>query len=484
MSNTATIATELNIRVPAGHTIMADDQTLARKKTEQYVANLLAGLGVPGAINLSWEKQPPKVYQVEVAVNGAAARLRYTTTNSLGVSPEMFSIALCEDILRNRALFVSPALVRYATGKAHATLHRFDEKGRERIVQTLIAQGFGLHRLQHFAPDADIADNTLEAWAEACIGDLEAAQFIMHAPPGQIDPDENPLDFNRLIESADYFVDIAFKIKGIPFPKIKGLKRDDFEANEMAFQINDLLFPTRQIADIATENLQFVNFLTSNGAFFLNRGAVNFLLDSLESANPNLLALARTRFTTDFITSVLRNLAVENISIRPVVRILEILVGGGQDVYRQQTGMSEAPPLSETVHLIATDKRLEHLDLADWSELVRMNLKNAIINRALLHFEEPQALSCFYFENSLLEKITRFDTLSPAEQTSLRETLHRHIAEGYLTPAGKIRPVITSAAWRKKISDLIAFEFPDTPVFSLQECLPRIVARYDKLISV
>ncbi|HRI59388.1 MAG TPA: hypothetical protein PK228_06685, partial [Saprospiraceae bacterium] len=149
----------------------------------------------------------------------------------------------------------------------------------------------------------------------------------------------------------------------------------------------------------------------------------------------------------------------------------------------QQTGVSEAPPLSETIHLVATDKRPEQLDLTDWSELVRINLKNAIINRALPHFEEPQTLSCFYLENALFEKIVRFDALAPEEQEALKQTLHRQIADGYLTPAGKIRPIITSAAWRKKISDLIAFEFPDTPVFSLQECLPRIVARFDVMIS-
>lgn len=481
MSNTAAISTELNIRVPAGHTVMADNQTRVRKQTEQYVAALLGGLGVPGDVQVVWEKQPSKVYHVEAAINGIPARLRYTTANSLGVAPESFGFDLCEDILRNRALFVSPTLVRYATEKASPFFASFDEKGRERIVHTLLAQGFGLQRLQQFTPSA--ADNTPDAWAEACMGDLEAMQFIMYASPGQIDPDENPLDFNRLIESAGYFVDVAFKIKGIPFPKMKGVKRDDFAPDEIAFQINDLLFPTRQIVDIAIENRQFVNYLTANGAFFLNRGAVNFLLDSLEPDNPNLMALARTRFTTDFITAVLRNLAAENISIRPVVRILEILVGGGQDVYRQQAGMSEAPPLSETVHLIASDKRPEHLDLADWSELVRISLKNAIINRALLHFEEPQALSCFYLDYSLLEKIARFDSLTPAEQTGLRESLHRQIAEGYLTPANKIRPIITSAAWRKKISDLIAFEFPETPVFSLQECLPRIVAQFDRLIS-
>jgi len=315
------------------------------------------------------------------------------------------------------------------------------------------------------------------------MGDLEAVQFIMHAHPGQVDPDDNPHDFNRLIESADYFADAAFKIKGIPLPKMRSERREDFAPDEMAFQINDLLFPTRIIGDIAAENLRFVNFLTGNGALFLNRGSVNFLLDSLEPANPNLLALVRSRFTTDFITSVLRHLAGENISIRPLVRILEILFSGGQDAYRQQVGISEAPPLSEIVHLVASDKRPEHLELTDWAELVRINLKNAIINRALPHFEEPQAISCFYLENSLLEKIARFEALPPAEQTLLRQTLHRQIADGYLTPAGKIRPLITSAAWRKKISDLIAFEFPDTPVFSLQECLPRIVARFDKIIS-
>jgi flagellar biosynthesis component FlhA len=182
--------------------------------------------------------------------------------------------------------------------------------------------------------------------------------------------------------------------------------------------------------------------------------------------------------------AILRNLAAESISIRPLVRILEILVSGGQDTYRQDPSVSEAPPLSETVHLIDTDKRPEHLTIGEWSEFVRVNLKNAIINRALTHFENSQVLSCFYLENALLESVLRFDALTPSEQDALRKILHRQIAENYLTPAGKIRPLITSAAWRRKVSDLIAFEFPETPVFSLQECLPRIVAHFDKMIAV
>lgn len=484
MSKTVELSATVHILVPSGHTIMAESQAAAREKAGNYVSGLLTGLGIPGAPKVSWGKQPSGSKIVEVNINENPARLRYTTANSLGASPSEFAVALCEDILRNRLLFIGPAIIQYVSGLAHDSFRQLDEKGREYVVRTIVGQGFSLQRILRFVPPGDSADRTPQAWAEACIGDLEAAQFVLYGHPGQIDPDDDPHDFNRLIESAAYFTDVAFKIKGIPFPKIRGEKRSDFAPDEMSLQINDLLFPVHIIGDIGTENLRFVNFLTANGALFLNRGSVNFLLDSLETANPNLLALVRSRFTTDFITAVLRKLAAENISVRPLVRILEILVSGGQDVYRQQTGISEAPPLSETVHLVATDKRPEQLDMADWPEFVRLNLKNAIINRALPHFDEPQTISCFYLENALFEKITRFEALPSEEQETLLQSLHRQIAADYLTPAGKIRPLITSAAWRKKISDLIAFEFPDTPVFSLQECLPRIVARYDKMISV
>ena len=482
MSKTVEIQSVLKIAVPSGHTVMAENQAAQRERVKQYVADLLTGLGMPTSTNIIWEKQAPGTRVVEVSINETPARLRHTTAHSLGVKPADYVQALCEDILRNRSLFITEAVVAHASGKADAAFQRFPEKDRTNAFQLLFAQGFGLHRLAAFAPPTG-TEHTPEAWAEACIGDLEATRFVMYAHPGQIDPDDNPHDFNRLIEGADYFVDVAFKIKGVPFPKMRSEKRDDFAPEEMAFQINDLRFPTHIIGDSTVENLRFVNLLTSNGVFFLNRGSVDFLLDSLESANPNLLALARSRFSTDFIAAVLRRLVAGNISIRPLVRILEILVSGGQDLYRQHPGVSEAPPLSETIHLVADDKQPDQLDLADWSELVRINLKNAIINRALPHFEEQQSISCFYFENAFFEKIARFDMLAPDEQKTIRQTLHRQIAEGYLTPAGKIRPVITPAAWRKKISDLIAFEFPDTPVFSLQECLPRIVARFDKMIS-
>ncbi|GAB4491380.1 MAG: hypothetical protein OHK0019_11490 [Saprospiraceae bacterium] len=462
---------------------MAENQAATREKVGKYIVELMAGLGVPGTPAVQWEKQVSDLATVEVSVNSQTARLRYTTTRSFDTPPAEFAVALCEDILRNRALFVTPALVSYATEQAHETFRNFDEKSRLQIVRTLFEQGFGLQRLSEFQPSPDATPKSPEAWAETCIGHLEAPQFVMYAHPNQIDPDDNPHDFNRLIEGADYFVDAAFKIKGIPFPKIKGEKRSDFASNEVSFRINDLLFPPRTMGEVTSENLQFVNFLTRYGSLVLNRGVVDFLLDSLESANPNLLALVRSRFSTDFITGVLRNLAVENISIRPLVRILEILVSGGQDLYRQHIGVSEAPPLSEIVHLVADDKNPAALNLTDWSELVRINLKNAIINKAILYFEDAQTLRCFYFENSLLEKIACFETLSTTEQASLRESVHKQIAENYLTPAGKIRPVITSAAWRKKIGDLISFEFPDTPVFSLQECLPRIIVQFDKMMS-
>ncbi|MBV6440432.1 MAG: hypothetical protein DYG98_27630 [Haliscomenobacteraceae bacterium CHB4] len=484
MSKTVELSATVNIRVPSGHTVMAESQAAVRERVGNYISGLLAGLGMPGTPKISWSKQPSGSQTVEVSINGNPARLRYTTANSPGMPPAEFSVLLCEDILRNRLLFIGPEVVRYISGQADEPYRQWDEKGRDSVARTLIAQGFGLQRLRQFVPPADAAINTPQDWAETCIGDIEATQFVMHAHPSQIDPDDDPHDFNRLIESAAYFVDVAFKIKGIPFPQMRGEKRSDFAPNEMALQVNDLIFPAYPIGDIASENLRFVNFLTANGALFLNRGSVNFLLDSLEPANPNLLALVRSRFTTDFITAVLRKLAAENISVRPLVRILEILVSGGQDVYRQQPNVSEAPPLSETVHLVATDKRPDQLDMADWPEFVRLNLKNAIINRALPHFDEPQTISCFYLENALFEKITRFEALASKEQETLLQSLHRQIAADYLTPAGKIRPLITSAAWRKKISDLIAFEFPETPVFSLQECLPRIVARYDKMISI
>lgn len=483
MAKTVEIINTINIGAPSGHTIWAESQAATREKAGKYIVELLAGLGVPGTPAVHWEKQPTGSTTVGVTINDKPARLRHTTTNSLGIAPAEFLVALCEDILRNRVLFVTPALVSYATEQAHETFRNFDEKSRVQIVRTLFEQGFGLQRLREFQPSPDATLKSPEAWAETCIGHLEAPQFVMYAHPGQIDPDDNPHDFNRLIEGADYFVDAAFKIKGIPFPKIKAEKRSDFASNEVAFRINDLLFPTRTMGEVTAENLQFVNFLTRYGALVLNRGVVDFLLDSVESVNPNLLALVRSRFSTDFITTILRNLAAENISIRPLVRILEILVGGGQDVYRQDIGVSEAPPLSEIVHLVAGDKNPEALDMTDWSELVRVNLKNAIINKAILHFEDTQTLRCYYFDNSLLEKITRFEALSTTEQASLRDTIHAQVAENYLTPAGKIRPVITSAAWRKKISDLISFEFPDTPVFSLQECLPRIIVQFDKMIS-
>lgn len=483
MSDTAATPIVVDIHAPSGHTIMAGSQTAVREGVKNYLTGMLSGLGIPVAPELHWQTRPPGDNSVGAVINGQAARLRHSTTHSQGAKPADFALALCEDLLRNRHLLINDELVARATRLAPPSFGQFVEKDRFRILQCLFEQGFGLDRLADFVPEEGASPQTPEAWVETCIAPLQATQFLMYAHASQIDPDGDPYDFNRLVEGADYFVDVAFKIKGVPFPKMRCVKRADFAPDELAFQLNDLIFPVRRMADVNTENLRFVNFLTSNGALFLNRGSVGMLLDSLEAANPNLLALARSRFSVDFITTILRHLVAENISIRPLVRILEILVSGGQDLYRQQTGISEAPPLSEIVHLVADEKQPAQLDLADWSELVRINLKNAIINRALPHFEAPNTLSCFYLDNALQEKIARFDTFDADRQQAIRQTLHRHIAENALTPAGKIRPLISAAAARRRLTSLIAFEFPEIPVFSLQECLPRIVARYDVMIA-
>lgn len=483
MSNTAETSVVVDIYAPSGHTIMAQSQAAVRESVKHYLAGMVTGLGIPAVPELRWQTRPPGDNTIGASVQGNTARLRYSTTESHGAKPADVAVALCEDLLRNRHLLIDDALVAYATRIGPPSFGQFAEKERAQVLQRLFEQGFGLQRLALFAPEGDAPHHTPEAWAETCIGALQATQFLMYAHASQIDPDGDPYDFNRLVEGADYFVDVAFKIKGVPFPKMHCVKRADFAPDELAFQLNDLIFPLRRMADVNTENLRFVNFLTSNGTLFLNRGSVGMLLDSLEAANPNLLALVRSRFSVDFIAAVLRHLVAENISIRPLVRILEIMVSGGQDLYRQQAGVSEAPPLSEVVHLVADEKLPAQLSLGDWSELVRINLKNAIINRALPHFEAPNSLSCFYIDNTLLEQIARFDRLDAGHQQAIRQTLHRRIAENAVTPAGKIRPVISPAAWRRKIAGLIACEFPDTPVFSLQECLPRIVARFDVLIA-
>jgi hypothetical protein len=488
MSKTANISPELNIKAPAGHPVMAENQAAIRERVEQYVADLRTGLGIAEKMKVRWEKQSPGHDTVEASVNGLPARLRYTTSTNLGLSPALFALAFCEDVLRNRALFITPEIMRNAASTAHSSFQKLEEKQQLRVAQILFAQGFGLQRLADYKPPANDEDKTPEVWAETCIGELEATSLTVIAHPSQIDPDENPLDFNRLIEGVDYFLDAGFKIKGVPFPKSRGEKRSDFAPDDLAFRINDLLFPIRKIEDVLTENQKFVSFLAANGAFFLNRGAVNFLLESLESANPNLLVLLRSRFDTDRITAILRNLAAEGISVRPLVRIFEIFISGGEDFFQQEPDKLVAPPLSETVHLTADEVAIKNgklaLSDADWSELVRINLKNATINRALPYFDEPFVLSSIVFEPPVLRKIARLESLPKGEQAELLWRIHRQIGENYLSPVGKIRAVVTSAAFRKKVSELIAFEFPEIPVFSFQECLPRIISRPDVAISL
>jgi hypothetical protein len=441
---------------------------------ERYWDAFARGLGLPGPYRVAWTLSDKREEEVSMRINGKNARLRYEATHP---PPDVFfrtlSGSLCEGLLFNRALFVTPELARFAKARANEAYKKFNLREQQIVLSTLFGRGFGLQWIEKEGVVS--SDDTAESWAESCMADLEAARFCMIAHPGQIEPDEDPNDFNRLIEGAAHLIEVAFTTKGLPIPKLRTIADKNMLPDEVVFQINDLLFPAMPLLDINSQFFNFGKFLADHGHLFINRGATDYLLDALEPSNPNLLALIRALFKTDLVTGILRRLAAEGFSIRPLVRILEIMMGG-REFFRQPPGKIVAPPLSESVFFLPEGAASSGQDVLLWAELVRMNLKNAVINRALPHFDTPFTMNCFSLETAFLERLYRAEGLPEDERTALLQHLHRQIAQNRETETGKIRPVLTLAAYRPFVREWIAREFPDTPVFSTQECLPRVVA--------
>jgi type III secretion protein V len=205
--------------------------------------------------------------------------------------------------------------------------------------------------------------------------------------------------------------------------------------------------------------------LRENGACFVHREAVEQMLGLLKDAFPALIDVARTRFSVEQITRVLRILGSEDISIRNLRSILESLAHFDFIVTDQNSLIvfDERFPVNEPPGEAGVN------DPVRLASQARCGLKRYISNK---YTAGRSALDAYLLDREIEAMI-----MKPAAERE--EETERFLAalraEREMTPSGVSSPVIlTSIETRSAAREIIAGEHPRLPVVAYQELTPDL----------
>jgi hypothetical protein len=471
-----TIFIPIEILIPASIQVLEPNiAALTISQAEPYVKQLFEGLNIPAKAKISVEvNSEPTDDWFALRIANQRARVRfYQGLSEQFLQTLPIGAGICEEIGRNRSLLATPEVLEYTATLAPGYFRQFSIDDQQKVVSTLFHLGFGLERLKKFPELVDDAPEPL-MFLETCIGDLEVTSATMYAHSSEIEDDDDPNDFNRLVEALQLATNEIFKQTGVPVPRIKTSIKPELSPGEFYFRFNDFYLPKRTIHGVQEQFLYLLAQLKDFGQLFINRGSVQFLLESLETTNPNLLAVFRAKFPTETLVQVLRQLAQERISIRAIVRMLEIMVGG-DDTYVVPVQKWFPTPISENILFLGEAKAWSNLSTSDWADFVRMYYKSGLRNLAINFAHQTEVNLVRGVAGVNLHDYCQRLAISEGEtRTDLLQKLHQELAYMVLDSIQRNERwfcINALASYRSQLQEAIRYEFPEIAVFSNQELL-------------
>lgn len=471
-----TISIPIEIQVPASIQVLEPNiGALIQKQVEPYMALLLEGLGIPAKAKISVHPKSDATdtwFGLRIAKQHARVRF-YQGLPEQFLKTLPIGAYICEEIGRNRNLLATPDVVGFAASLLPAYYQKYTHEEQSKIVSTLFDLGFGLGRLSGQPDFVEEMPNPIQ-FVENCVGDLEATSATMYAHSSEIEDDDNPNDFNRLVEALQLATNEIFKQTGLPVPQIKAEINPALNPGEFYFRFNDFYLPLRAIQGVQEQFIYLIAQLKDFGPLFINRGSVQFLLESLETGSPNLLAVFRAKFPTETLVQVMRQLAQERISIRAVVRIMEILVGG-DDTYVVPQNKWFPTPISENILFLGEDKAWANLGASDWADFVRMYYKPGLRNLAINFSHQTDAnLVRGVAAVNIYDFCQQLASAEGEVRADLLRKLHEELAGMVLDSIERNERwfcINALASYRSQLQEAIRYEFPEIAVFSNQELL-------------
>ncbi len=256
-----------------------------------------------------------------------------------------------------------------------------------------------------------------------------------------------------LIEDNKVLVDAkaddltVFKMEGTPALNPHTQRLACWVDAEKKEQLKDAGYSTWDAAEYIGLHLSSV--LLQHAYRFFGIQETQDLLDQLAVHLPALVEQARQALNLPVLTSILKSLLEEHVSIANLREILECLV--------QRSTLTQ--------------------DVYELTELVRVHLRDAI---SYQYSRADGTLVAYLLDNSLdssLQKaiqVGRYNTyldLEPEQSQALLEAIHRELGS---LPTGASQPVIVaSAPIRWSLRQLIRTQFPCVPVLAYQELDPN-----------
>jgi DNA-binding transcriptional ArsR family regulator len=196
---------------------------------------------------------------------------------------------------------------------------------------------------------------------------------------------------------------------------------------------------------------------------FINRHLVEYYLDRLSQAFPIAVTEVRKALSSDAITQVLRALADEEISIRNLLRISEVLALPDTLI---RSDLSRFilfnPPAMERMQCFREEPAFERRLFR-----VRSSLKRYISHK---YTRGQNTLIVYLLDPKVEERLEQPLPLSRDDRSALLRALTEEI--GSLPPTAQNPVILTTASVRLRLRREMGADFPRTAVLAYQELSP------------
>ena len=327
------------------------------------------------------------------------------------------------------------------------------------VANLLLENGFGLDRLADCLEHGQAENSPAEAF-ERHIENLDALTLTVVLRPEIADDPDRETRFAALYEQA-------YQDLGIVLPQIRLETADNLPAGHFRLRLNDLWVPVQPGADL-DEVLNGVRYqITRHAAWYVNTSLVESLMDSLEENNRSLIVMTREQWPTQRLCAVLRLLLLEQVSIRNLSEILDVLLRlDGTLAVDETQYLSFFAPVSR-VTPVAPGMPDAALTDAQLAGQVRASLRYPIVFPHL----QNGLLPCYRFAPHILRDLREgfFDQTEPQRGTAwhaLLQAIAAQTAEDWpkavlLAPTG-IRPA-AAAVLRPYFPEMVVLGLDEVP---------------------
>lgn len=278
-------------------------------------------------------------------------------------------------------------------------------------------------------------------------------------------------------------------------PPIRGLDSNEFLVNDTVDRLTLLSIKAREAVNPANQSecaivqgdakkvCEDAGLTTWNAAGFtvlhasseIRRNAGAFVTGNLTAlyqiklgeAFPDLMTEATKRFDREELTGVLRLLLDEEITIRDLRGVLEALLAVNAVTTADLSKLIVFAPKTGIQCPVHPGRALGDLGLSDYCDSVRMAMKRYISHK---HTRGGNTLVVYLVAPAIEDRLREGTALSPQEREKLLDAIGEEI--GALPSNVQTLVILTTYDVRRRLRQLITYDFPRVAVLSYQELSP------------